>query len=175
MATLRRAPGGDPEQTDAGAFWGNIGQSLSEPVQGGEATAREPEADSPAGQFYQDIWAPPQADADAQSGETPREREAIQNPNSSAVPRQPSTPNPQAGATMVAPGSVPGGVLPFKPLSSPSVGSMATPRLRGLYGAAGGLQGGGLGVPQDPVSNQLSNPIDQLLELFTSKMRTPRA
>jgi hypothetical protein len=86
-----------------------------------------------------------------------------------ATPTMPRVPTPQAAGQPAVSGPP---VLPFQPMSSPSIGSMATPRLRGLSGSAGGLQGGGLGLPLDPVSNQTSDPIDTLLQGLTSKRRT---
>lgn len=92
-----------------------------------------------------------------------------------ASPDQPDEPTPLAGMTSTPPQAI----QPFRPLPETpsstlvgSIGSMATPRLRGLYGSAGGLQGGGLGVPLDPTSNAASNPIDSLLSTLTSKRRT---
>lgn len=117
---------------------------------------------------------------EAQSGETPRERGnttlrqlgqgiGASGPNAEASPARPRTPTPMAGSSISATsgGGSSEGVQPFSPMGSPDVGSMATPRSRGLYGSQGGLQGGGLGVPLDPVSNQRSNPIDMLLELLS--------
>ncbi len=95
-----------------------------------------------------EVWMP------GRGGEAPRER-------SNATPRRPSEPTPQAGSSFVA------GVQPFSPMqASASIGSMATPKLRGLFGSAGGLQGGGLGQPLDPVSNQASDPIDTLIQML---------
>jgi hypothetical protein len=96
------------------------------------------------------------------AGEGPRERQN----GGSATPRRPSTPTPQAGSSFTAPQ----GVQPFQPMqSSGSIGSMATPRLRGLFGSLGGLQGGGLGQPLDPISNQASDPIDTLIQMLTKQ------
>ena len=101
--------------------------------------------------------------------------------NDNASPPQPNTPTPQAGSSTM---------IPFEPMSSapnvslvqpqtqtsyaasPNMGSSATPRLRGLFGGQGGLTGGGLGVPLDPISNSTSDPIDTLLSSLTSKRRT---
>lgn len=149
-----------------------------DPVQPG---APEPYQDQP--------WMPETDEFGARSGETPRERESQvslrapaaegpmgggdgsggMEPNSQTTPARPRTPQPSGGAgpsTMVAQGSVPGGIRPFKPLSAPGGAKLATSRASGLYGSSGGLQGGGLGVPLDPVSNQQSNPLDMLLQLF---------
>jgi hypothetical protein len=141
----------------------------------------------------------PAADDSGRVGETPREREEVRTrmpapdvnrdePKASgpgeqvgtynepgATPPRPRTPSPQAGQSQVQappPAAPSGGLMPFSPLPSPSVGSMATPRLRGLYGSQGGLTGGGLGVPLDPQSNQASDPIETLLSTLTSKRRT---
>lgn len=89
-----------------------------------------------------------------------------------ATPRRPSSPSPMAGSTFTpASGGATGvggspGVVPFEPMSSPNVGSLTTPVGGGLYGGAGGLTGGGLGVPLDPISNQQSSPLDMLLQII---------
>ncbi len=49
----------------------------------------------------------------------------------------------------------------------PGVGPQAltsTLRSKGVFGASGGLQGGGFGLPFDPTSNQQSDPITSLLQ-----------
>lgn len=79
------------------------------------------------------------------------------------TPDMPDQPSPVAGSTFTAPS----GLTPFNPMSSPDVGSMATPKLRGLFGSSGGLTGGGLGVPLDPQSNQASDPISTLIKLLS--------
>lgn len=89
----------------------------------------------------------------SRGSESPRERQGT------AVPRRPMEPTPMAGSASPASG----GLQPFQPMGSPSVGSMATPRLRGLFGSSGGLQGGGLGVPLDPTSNDASPDISSLI------------
>ncbi len=116
----------------------------------------------------------------AQSGESPRERDAVQNPNGpngaamggapSATLRRPSSPTPMAGSSFTASS---GGVMPFTPMEdSTDSASLTTPsgptsQLRGsLFGSQGGLKGGGLGVPLDPVSDQQSDPISKLIQLL---------
>lgn len=104
-------------------------------------------------------------------GETPRERQNVSQrsamPSASAPanasPRRPSSPESMAGSVSSPAPSL----VPFQPLPQASVGSMATPALRGLYGAAGGLKGGGLGMPLDPMTNEASDPIDTLIKLLS--------
>ena len=117
----------------------------------------------------------PVSGLEAQSGETPRERASVQprslgegasgegQPSAQATLRRPSSPSPMAGSTFQS------GVLPFAQFGSPDVGSLATPRSGGLYGESGGLMGGGLGVPLDPQSNQLSPSIEQLIQQLMGK------
>lgn len=117
-----------------------------------------------------------------QSGETPRERR-IQDlpdpsgsgpyndsqhnqihpptPGSSAAPSRPRSPQSMAGSMS------PGGVTPFSPMSDMSTSSGPQMALGRLFGQAGGLKGGGLGVPLDPASNQESDPISQLIKMIT--------
>lgn len=90
--------------------------------------------------------------------ETPRDR--IGN----VAPRKPMEPSPMAsqGSSMQAP--MPG-VLPFKPLPGPMMG---TTQGR-LFGSMGGLKGGGLGLPLDPISDVASDPIDTLIQLLMKR------
>lgn len=117
-----------------------------------------------------------------QLGETPRERQSAQEGNNivSAALRPP-TPTPQAGQASIgspapdapqqAQGAMPSpqGVIPFSPISGPAPADAATPRLRGLYGSAGGLQGGGLGVPFN--SAQSSDPITGLIQMLMQQQQ----
>ena len=98
-------------------------------------------------------------------GETPRERPG-------SAPGQPMEPTPAGGAP--APAST--GQGPFMPLPSPGTAKMALPggtaagpvqsQRRKLFGQSGGLLGGGLGVPLDPMSNDVSDPITSLIQLL---------
>lgn len=125
-------------------------------------------------------------------GETPRERSpegtGTGAPAPSAAPARPSQPSPSAGAQQEQPAPTPqptSRLIPFTPMggsggaadagtltspggglssSTASIGSSASPQLRSLFGSQGGLRGGGLGVPLDPVSNQMSDPISLLIE-----------
>ena len=94
--------------------------------------------------------------------ETPRERGEAQ-----AALRRPSEPTPMAGDSFQAPS---GGVTPFSPMRTPSLGSLATPSQGGLYGSLGGLQGGGLGVPLDATPDAASDPITMLIKLLSQGM-----
>lgn len=91
--------------------------------------------------------------------ETARERG-----NNPVAPKKPTEPSPMAstGSTMQAP--MPG-VLPFKPLPPPQ----GNPVGGGLFGSMGGLKGGGLGLPLDPVSDVASDPIDTLMQLLMKR------
>lgn len=82
---------------------------------------------------------------------------------SQATPSRPSSPTPMSGTQSPQPGG--GGVIPFEPMS-PNVGAVGRPVGGGLFGSTGGLTGGGLGVPLDPVSNQQSNPLEMLLQIL---------
>lgn len=86
--------------------------------------------------------------------------------HAAATPVRPRSPQPMAGSVsqVQSGGAQPTGVMPFTPMGSPDVGSMATPQSNGLFGSLGGLKGGGLGLPLDPMSNQLSDPISMLLK-----------
>lgn len=95
----------------------------------------------------------------------------------SPTPSRPSTPTPMAGSVQGGGG----GVIPFEPLEdtlnegmdlSPIGGEPA--KLRGLLGSAGGLQGGGLGVPFDPVADEKSDPIALLMELLSQSQNGGR-
>lgn len=106
-------------------------------------------------------------------GESPRER-----PQPGLGGGGPHGGPPQLGAVPTPPGPtepVPmGGLMPppmepFAPMPSQDPGSLinpagAGPQRRSLFGSMGGLKGGGLGVPLDPVSNQESDPITMLLQ-----------
>jgi hypothetical protein len=87
-----------------------------------------------------------------------------------ATPVQPRQPTPRAGSSFLstAAGPVSGGAMS-------GIGGMASPSLRGLFGNAGGLKGGGLGIPLDPVSNVKSDPMQLLAEKgMSSKRRMPK-
>lgn len=111
----------------------------------------------------------------ARYGEKPRSRPPsgpVGGPE--AAPPRPDSPTPMAGSVQQPdlPAST-AGVLPFEPMGDTmgSLSSMAAPttsRLRGsgLYGDLGGLQGGGLGVPFDPVADEDSDPINLLMKLM---------
>jgi len=129
------------------------------------------------------------AGGEGRFGEGPRERPrpvpggALPGPGpmtpqpygANAAPEMPHSPTPQAGSTFTSGGTDGGGIIPFPPMGSADVGSMATPKLRGLFGSAGGLQGGGLGVPLDPISNQQSDPISSLIESLMQQMGQGKA
>ena len=85
---------------------------------------------------------------------------------------------PAGGNPMGSPAMGSPGVMPFSPmaesmgdtdLASPvaeSRGDIGVTRRapNALFGSMGGLQGGGLGVPLDPMSNATSDPISSLIE-----------
>lgn len=86
----------------------------------------------------------------ARGSETPRER------GGDATPTRPMSPDPVVGHPPVQ-------VTQPLPSESP-MALTSTLRSRGLFGGAGGLTGGGLGVPFDPTSNSQSDPINTLLK-----------
>lgn len=94
-------------------------------------------------------------------GETPRER--VPGATDGAVPPRPMAPSPVAGGAANPPG-----LSAFSPMPGGAPGiSLAKPRGMGaLFGAQGGLQGGGLGLPFDPISNQKSPDISGLISLL---------
>lgn len=80
-----------------------------------------------------------------------------------AAPSRPRTPTPMAGSTF-SPAMPPvGGVIPFTPMGDTSGVSLAKGR---LFGRQGGLTGGGLGVPLDPVADESQDPISTLIKLL---------
>lgn len=115
---------------------------------------------------------------------TPHSQQGSEGPRENFGSRSIATPpSPQAPAPFSA---APGGgavppppMAPFDPLPSNPLGDIispggpspyggpaaagAGPQRRSLFGTLGGLKGGGLGVPLDPVSNASSDPIDSLL------------
>lgn len=79
-----------------------------------------------------------------------------------AAPSRPRTPTPMAGSTFTPPPPT-GGVIPFAPMGDTSGVSLAKGR---LFGRQGGLTGGGLGVPLDPVADEAQDPISTLIKLL---------
>jgi hypothetical protein len=104
---------------------------------------------------------PGEVDPTGQSGENPRERgEYGTGIGGNATLRRPSVPTPGAGSSQL---------IPFSPMGDTSAQVMARPRGPGaLFGALGGLQGGGLGVPQSGESNAPNQDITGLIRLLTS-------
>lgn len=109
----------------------------------------------------------------ARGGETPRERAGANEPGGTlsapsptapqATPPRPRSPQPVGGVQEVPP---PSGV-PTSPMPPIGPGDLSRPiAMRGLLGSQGGLTGGGLGVPFDPVANQKSDPISSLIQLL---------
>lgn len=102
--------------------------------------------------------------AGERAGTSPRENPTLgggvnmRSPGGQATPGRPMSPTPMAGS-----------VMPFQPMGSPSPASLTRPRSGNLYGSMGGLQGGGLGLPLDPTSNQKSDPISTLLQLLMGR------
>lgn len=171
MATQRR-PGFDPDQ---------YGPPKGHQYGGGAPLPTGPE-ESPGPPGTQDVptLPPPGPGGEigpipARSGESPRERAggaAQGGPGGGAgfAPPRPRSPQIQAGA--VQPPSP--GPVPFDPMADTGAMSLAKPlRLRGFHGKAGGLTGGGFGMPFDPVSDEQSDPISSLIEqlLQSGKVR----
>lgn len=99
----------------------------------------------------------------ARSEEKPRDRDG----GSVATPRRPPEPTPHTGASMVAggPSGGPAGLSlrPFTPMAD--VGSGDWQGSGGLFGSLGGLRGGGLGRPLDPMANEQSS-ISALIQML---------
>jgi hypothetical protein len=99
--------------------------------------------------------------ADARESESPR----LRSRGGNATPSRPSSPTPMAGSvsTQDGPNMVGAdmGLLPFEPMGGMDDSMMTQPigsgqqlRRSSLFGSLGGLQGGGLGAPLDPVPNE---------------------
>ena len=89
--------------------------------------------------------------------------------NEGIAPRRPDQPTPHAGASETLGGPMPMPSMapePFSPMGMPMTSKLARPGGGSLYGSAGGLQGGGLGVPFDPTSDLESDPISTLMMLL---------
>lgn len=174
------AEGGiDPnEETLAGAGQGMIGIEEEPPIPGEEILRELPGSFNPK---------------EGQHSEGPRDRETGAGGGGRARPRtpppptmgggpapapsptqptptRPIEPTPGAGHPSGGPGGGGGGgVVPFEPLppSGPMSGSPVFggggAQLRGLLGSQGGLSGGGLGLPFDPVADEKSDPIALLM------------
>jgi hypothetical protein len=111
-------------------------------------------------------------------GETPRERTPGVHGGPpplgpQATPPSPTEPIPmsgQPGGGMTPP---PPPMEPFDPMASDPNAFIspagAGPARRSLFGSMGGLKGGGLGVPLDPVSNESSDPIQGLIQALLQK------
>jgi hypothetical protein len=84
-----------------------------------------------------------------------------------AAPSRPRSPQPMAGSTFSPPPPT-GGVIPFEPMGDTSGVSLARGR---IFGKQGGLQGGGLGMPLDPMANEASDPIAMLMQLLQGGKR----
>lgn len=163
MAFLRRQPGIEPEVA------GPEGQAQAQtsPLATGTRTPAPEVPVSPVEDFWAGMWPDSKTGKEGRASETPRMRQPQPNQptgagpgdGARATPGQPRVPTPVSATP---------GVLPFKPM--PSGGNMAQPRLRGLYGSLGGLQGGGLGVPLDPTPNEVSDPL-ALLAPILAKMK----
>jgi hypothetical protein len=83
----------------------------------------------------------------------------------SATPARPRTPMPEGGVF-----TAPGAVSAHAAMPGVSGGGIGT-RLKGLFGGAGGLTGGGLGLPMQSANPAQSDPISSLLSNITSKRR----
>lgn len=149
---LRRALQRNPD-SDYGQ--GEGGEATQEPVEG---------LATPLGEVARGIETPRERMPDV--GLRPPARgagEDVSGGSTRIMPRKPSAPTPEAGNVVP-----PQGVMPFNPMGSQ----------RGLFGRMGGLMGGGLGVPFDPVSNAQSNPLSSLIAALFSgsnpKLRGPR-
>lgn len=182
MARRRDQDGPDFSKQDNGPMSGGQGLFSPQQPQAPVAPMAPPDRSNP------DPRGPDETggiDPTGQSGESPRERQQIQQLGQQAgggasggmpitsTPRQPSTPSPAMGSTMQAgpPNAGPPdvgtmqGLQPFQPMGGPTPVDMASPRLRSLYGGANGQKQGGLGVPGAPnaATNDITSLIMQLL------------
>ena len=168
---------GNPEMEDEGQDLGNLG---------------EPQAPEPGDGLLSQIdptqiptetdWPVPEVDV-RRKDPTPQPARSAEGPRENAVDRiqatrrRPAEPSPMSGSFFTAGGgreAPMGGVRPFTPmgdtngtdLASPMGGDVGVTRRSpvALFGSLGGLQGGGLGVPLDPMSNATSDPISSLIE-----------
>jgi hypothetical protein len=113
---------------------------------------------------------PPDVSQEGRSETTPRENQPPQGAAPvTSTPKKPAEPSPMAGSSFQPPPIQ--GVQPFAPLPSQPGVSLAKSRSQALYGSSGGLQGGGLGVPFDPVSDAQSDPISGLLQMLMKSKR----
>lgn len=72
-------------------------------------------------------------------------------------------PGPEPNPAPEGPAPIPGGPVPQNPMPVPGSARL---RSAGLMGMGGGLQGGGLGTPFDPVADETSFDIDTLMKLL---------
>lgn len=108
--------------------------------------------------------------APSRQGMTPRENPTLRAPSGAgAAPPMPKSPSPQAGSVSTAGMGSTEGVMPFAPMGGTPNVRLAKPSSQGLYGSLGGLQGGGLGLPLDPTSNQQSDPISTLIQMLSGR------
>lgn len=127
----------------------------------------------------------PMADprTDAQSGESGRDRAMLRSvtgslgggASSQSAPARPKVPTPEAGGVSpVQSGGSTGAsaqLRTFAPMKGPSgdIGASATPGASGLFGAKGGLTGGGLGLPLDAVPDERSDDIYSLIQQLMAR------
>lgn len=153
MAKLRRSGGFD----DAGM----VGKMPSGRAPGenptGEPVMKVGPVDSAAG------GGGPESGGQGRSQMGPREMFGAAGAGTAATTSRPRVPTPGAGGVDPSGGISTGGPSPFSPMASVG-GPMAVSR--GLFGRLGGLQGGGLGVPLDPVNDAKSDPISALIKML---------
>lgn len=162
-----RVPGGGEPDPNSGAF-GRSGETPRERITG-EIPPSQPQVNQ------RSIVGTPSANPVSNTSPT------------GVAPRKPDVPMPQSGSSFSAPQpqlSQP--PAPFQPMSQPPSSMMTSPmggstdqmggspdissgpmlRMNSLFGSMGGLKGGGLGVPLDPMSNQKDDPISQLIAML---------
>lgn len=101
-----------------------------------------------------------------QGQETPHDRGQVGGQSGvggNATLRRPTAPTPQAGSTMTAGASMRPPLMPFTPMGDTSTSS--------LLGGAGGLKGGGLGVPMTPHPGAQNQDISGLIQMLMSKFK----
>lgn len=85
---------------------------------------------------------------------------------SNPTPTRPRQPVPAQGSVSAPP---PQGVVPFEPMGEPAMASLASPAAGGLFGSLGGLRGGGLGVPLDPINDAQGDQLSALIAMLMGR------
>jgi hypothetical protein len=93
----------------------------------------------------------PKGPETSHDSESPRDR-------SQTTMRRPMSPTPAPPNTAE--------LIPFQPMGDMSANNMVQRRSPGLFGTAGGLKGGGLGLPMDPTNSAANQDVSGLLQML---------